>query len=190
MKWLKSKSEKEEWFEKRLNNHIDLVQKYIKRIEKAYPEKFKGLIEQCENHDASKFKEPERAPYIEISWRHKHDNYDSYKTPGDLTKEDENQATLHHITENKHHPEYWCDRKENLLNKEDRDDIPDEIVDATKMPNKYIAEMCADWSAMSEELGKNTPREWADKNIGKRWKFVPKQKELIYEILDKIWEKK
>ena len=55
-----------------------------------------------------------------------------------------------------------------------------------KMPLLYIAEMVADWMAMSEE--KNTcPYEWADKNIGVRWNFTDKQKEFIYNILDKCW---
>ena len=179
--------EMEDWFEKRLNNHISLVQKYAKKIEECYPEKFEGLIEQVENHDASKFEEPERTPYISISWRHKQDDYESYKTLGDLTKEDENQATLHHITHNKHHPECWCDREEDLLNEDDRDGIPDEIVDATDMPDKYIAELCSDWIAMGEELG-NSAKDWADKNIGTRWDFTDEQQELIYELIDKVEE--
>jgi len=39
---------------------------------------------------------------------------------------------------------------------------------------------------MSEEKG-NTPQTWADKNVNIRWKFNDKQKELIYKILNSIW---
>jgi hypothetical protein len=47
--------------------------------------------------------------------------------------------------------------------------------------------MCADWCAMSEELGTNSPKNWADKNVNIRWKFSPRQVKLIYDIIDKIW---
>jgi len=48
---------------------------------------------------------------------------------------------------------------------------------------------CADWAAMSEEKGTNTPQGWAGKNINKRWKFTKDQEYLIYDILDNIWDK-
>ncbi len=40
--------------------------------------------------------------------------------------------------------------------------------------------------AMSEEKG-GTPKNWADKNVNVRWKFTDKQKDLIYELIEKIW---
>ena len=108
-------NEKEDYFIDRTNKHIALVKKAITKIVKAYPES-KELLDRAAIHDASKFKEPERTPYISITWRHKLENeegeYDpynnkGYKTPGKLTKEDENKATMIHITTNSHHPEYW-----------------------------------------------------------------------------------
>jgi len=39
------------------------------------------------------------------------------------------------------------------------------------MPDIAIAEMIADWQAMSEELKKNSAREWFDKQKDVRWHF-------------------
>jgi len=61
------------------------------------------------------------------------------------------------------------------------------MVDAMKMDNLDIAEMVCDWCAMSEERG-NTPMQWADKNVNVRWKFTDEQKDLIYDLMNKIWE--
>ena len=112
--------EKEQHFTNRTNKHIGLVGEAIVKIVEAYPE-FKDLLSRAKTHDASKFVEPERTPYIEISWRHKLENeegeYDpynnkGYKTPGTLTKDDENKATERHICMNRHHPEYWTKEAE------------------------------------------------------------------------------
>jgi hypothetical protein len=170
----------------RTNRHIDLVRKYCKKIADYDPTRFEELISQGEHHDASKLKEPEKTPYISITWRHKFDNYKSYKTPGSLTKEDENRATLHHILNNPHHPEYWLkDKSEASLNQKDRNK-PGKIVDATLMNDIAIAEMVADWAAMGKELG-NNPKDWADKNVNVRWKFNKHQVDLIYELIKNIW---
>ena len=45
--------------------------------------------------------------------------------------------------------------------------------------------MVADWSAMSEELGSET-KDWADKNVNVRWEFTDEQRDLIYELIDKV----
>ena len=74
----------------------------------------------------------------------------------------------------------------NLINREDRDKPPKEMVDGTKMPDMAIAEMVCDWQSMSDELKKNTTREWADRNINVRWKFNENQTKLIYDIIESI----
>ena len=95
-----------------------------------------------------------------------------------------NEATFHHIKSHRHHPEFW-DESVTIkdLNKDDRD-RPSEgrIVDGTKMPLTYVAAMCADWFAMSEELGGH-PNDWASKNINVRWKFNEEQINLIYDLI-------
>lgn len=178
--------EMEDWFEERTNRHINLVKKYAKLVEEYDPIKYKGIINQVENHDASKFEEPERTPYIKLTWKHKFDNYKSYKIPNKLDDEEINKATLHHVLNNNHHPEKWQDKQKDLINKQDRDKPPKEIVDGTKMPDMQLIEMFCDWSAMSEELKKNTVKEWADKNINIRWKFTDDQKDLIYDLINNV----
>ena len=187
----RSSNEKEDHFVNRTNKHIALVKKACIKIVEAYP-KFKDLLDRAEIHDASKFKEPERTPYIEISWRHKLENakgdYDpyigkGYQTPGKLTKDDENKATMHHILSNSHHPEYHLEDKSDAnINAEDRNKS-DKVVDASRMPDLDIAEMIADWVAMSEELKTNTAREWYNKQNGVRWDFSKHQEALIDNLV-------
>jgi len=67
-------------------------------------------------------------------------------------------ATIHHITVSPHHPEYWDENfDEEKFNKNDRDGVPEQIVDATKMPLIRITEMVADWFAVPEERN-SSPR--------------------------------
>ncbi len=98
-----------------------------------------------------------------------------------------NKATLHHIKNNKHHPEYWDDEFDiDNFNLEDRDSLPLIPVDARNMPLLYLCEMIADWFAMSEELNSDVT-DWADKTINKRWLFNDTQIELIYELISDIF---
>lgn len=173
------------WFEKRTKRHIELVQKYCNKINKYDSKRFNNIIERGEEHDASKYEEPEKTPYIYISWDYKcKDDNKKFDLP-DGMKEKMTQASEHHVHNNKHHPEYWSDEKE-TINREDRDK-PKKLIDATKMPEIDIAELCADWCAMSEEKN-NSPKDWADKNINKRWKFNDKQTKLIYELIEEIFD--
>lgn len=180
-----TQEEKEHWFMERTGNHVDLVNQAIKKIALENFNEFdvSELIKNGEDHDKSKFEEPERTPYLDISWRHKLDNYKSYKKPGTLNKEDENKATLHHIKNNTHHPEYWLeDKSEANVSVGDRDKS-DKCVDASRMPPIAIAEMVSDWQAMSEELKKNTARQWYNKQKDVRWHFNEEQDRLIDKLL-------
>jgi len=181
--------EKEQWFEERTNKHIGLVKKAAEKIATHNPEfrEFDGteLVHKVANHDASKFKEPERTPYIELTWQHKTQGR-KYETPGTIKEKDINDATLHHIINNKHHPEYWNKEEANIDSK-DRDKSV-KCLDVTKMPNLAIAEMIADWQAMSEELGTSTARDWFNKQKDVRWHFNEHQVKLIDKLL-KVFEK-
>jgi hypothetical protein len=186
--------EMEKYFIDRTNTHIDLVKKAAEKIAQTGYVDGAELMNQVANHDASKLEEPERTPYVSISWRHKLENEQGefdpinskgYQTPGMLAKEDENTATLHHITTNSHHPEFH-NKEEANISKEDRDKS-DKPIDASKMPDLDIAEMVADWQAMAEELKKNTAREWFNKVREERWHFTPEQEALIDKLL-KVFE--
>lgn len=181
--------EMEKWFEDRTARHISLVQKYCKKIEETFPGRFRNIVERGRLHDRSKYGTNEKEPYIFLSWHYRcKDKGIGWKMP-DGMQEKVDQATYHHITNerNSHHPES-CSRTEiPVTNCSDRS-APKEIVDATEMKNEELAEMSADWMAMSDEKSTN-PIDWADKNVNVKWKFTPEQKDLIYEILNAVWDK-
>jgi hypothetical protein len=54
------------------------------------------------------------------------------------------------------------------------------------MPQDSIIEMCADWCAMSEELGDN-PVDFMNKAFKTKFKFTPDQKKLIRKTIQKMW---
>lgn len=174
------------WYKKRTENHINLVRKYCKKIHEVYGDRFDEILERAKIHDQSKYEDPEIIPYIFITWDYKcKDENVEFNIPEDI-QDKMNEATEHHVKSNSHHPEYHSYQEE-IINREDRDKPPKELIDATSMPELDLVEMCADWSAMSEEKG-GTPMEWADKNVNVRWKFTEDQVDLIYEVLNNIWE--
>jgi hypothetical protein len=165
--------EQEKYFEDRTNRHMEMVKDNAQKIASALPE-FSQLLGIVQYHDKSKFAEPERTPYVAMTWNKKCKNEGvPYQYP-DGMKEKIEAAIIHHMVSNPHHPEYY--------NKEQAN----QIVDATKMPDIAVAEMVADWQAMGEEFG-NTAREWFNKMNGKRWKFSPHQEQLIDKLL-KVFE--
>lgn len=173
--------EMQSWFEQRTNRHISLVQKYCKLIAASDLIRFKDLIARGREHDRSKLQEPERTPYVHVTWHYKmKDAGKEYKVPDELLGK-MNDATLHHVQHNPHHPEYYSGSRDDI-NRNDRDKPPAVAIDATKMTDLDIAEMVADWLAMGEEKGTKA-KAWADKNIGARWKFTPEQTELIYKLI-------
>ena len=181
-----------DWFHQRTGDHIGTVQAYCRKIAKEFPE-FAELIERGEKHDASKYKDPEIDPYIYTTWKYKCKDdgmdFEDCNPPEDMDDKMQ-EATLHHIFNNKHHPEYHLPKSKqtkDVLNEGDRDATPDSIVDATNMERIDISEMVADWCAVSKERG-SSPKGWADKNVNVRWKFTDDQKDLIYELIDGVWE--
>lgn len=196
-------SEMRQWYEDRTARHIDLVKKYCRLIDIYETARFNHGFEvitdpsfggsgirlsEMECHDKSKLEEPERTPYIYISWQYKmKDEKKEFQPPADI-KEMMSRATFHHIKYNPHHPEAWDDS----VKLQDRDSINRDkpiswtVTDASKMPDFYIAEMVADWMAISEEKGTSV-KDWADKNVNIRWKFTEQQTALIYELISEVW---
>lgn len=177
--------EMKDFFDKRTRKHIDLVKKYAQKIADINPD-LSGVVEQASTHDDSKYEEPEHTPYLYITWDYKcKDEGKDFQIPDGIK---DNDATLHHIKHNRHHPEFHDEGSgESSLNRNNRDEAPERATDAFKMTDIDIAEMVADWCAMSEEKG-NSPQSWADKNVNKRWNFNDKQVDLIYKLMDDIWE--
>jgi hypothetical protein len=175
-----SKVEKEQYFRDRTNKHIGLVQNAAAKIVAAYPE-FADLLTMCRHHDASKFCEPECSPYVELTWQHKQDGHKNYQTPGAISDEKINQATMHHVLNNTHHPEHWNQANAGIDPSNRNKGV--KCISAAAMPPLAIAEMVADWQAMSEELRTNTAREWYNKQKGVRWNFSAEQDKLIDKLL-------
>lgn len=178
-----------DWYEQRTKKHISFVSEFCNKLAEK-DKRFSELKQRAKVHDDSKFEEPEMSAYIWTTWKYKckddkldFEDFDPPENIDDLMLE----ATIHHVVSNSHHPEYHATDQENVINQENRDKPPEKMVDATKMPELDIAEMCCDWAAMSKERG-GSPKDWAKKNVNVRWKFNKEQEDLIYEVLDLIWE--
>jgi Family of unknown function (DUF5662) len=184
--------EMKDYFLMRTRAHLFLVHKYHNKIARLNYDLVDNdlLNKERDEHDQFKFSEPEYSPYLFITWSY----YCQRKNiPFELTEEIKDkmhEATFHHIKNHRHHPEYWdtkCDMT--CLNKDNRDKPSDDkIVNGTQMPCTYLAAMVADWCAMSEEMGTNSPKDWADANINIRWKFDSYQVNFIYELISEVWK--
>ena len=184
---IKITQEMENQFTNRTKKHINFV---VRFYEIYYTRMKKALPRQDLYHDVSKFKEPERTPYIYITWNYYcKDRGIAFELTPELNKV-LNMATNHHVKNNGHHPEFWYKNKEvNLIPLDDRDKFDPSAIPTIVIPymdHDYMVEMCADWCAMSKEKGTN-PFDWANKVLGKRWKFPPDETKEIYEILKVIW---
>jgi len=176
------------YYHERTARHINLVKQNGYNVIKHLPMNMKmknELAANLQKHDMSKFEDPEKTPYILITWRY-HVLEDEFRRLN-LTKEilaDMSDITEYHVKNNKHHPDYWDDTiTSNFLNPKDRDAPGEKVINATKMPLVSIIEMVCDWFAVGQERG-NTAREWAGRSIGIRWAFTEPQKIFIYNIID------
>jgi hypothetical protein len=174
-----------EFFEKRTERHINLVKKYAQKIADTNPD-LVGVVKQASEHDASKYEAPEHEPYLYITWDYKcKDEGKDFEIPDNIKDSD---ATLHHVQNNRHHPEFHdSGSNDESINRDDRDAKPERATDATGMNDVDVAEMVADWCAMSEEK-ESSPKTWAENNVNERWNFNDDQVELIYKLIDDIWD--
>lgn len=167
-------------YHERLDKHIAFTQDALKVVQQAHPD-WKLVFE----HDYSKKEEPELTPYIWITWNYlQKDLKKDFKYPEGV-EATTRAATFHHITTNRHHPEYWAPYFKDNIDPNDRDKAVAAVV-VTRMPDEAVGEMVADWVAMGRERG-NTARAWYDKVNGKRFTFSEHQKKLIDGLL-KLFE--
>ena len=176
----------QDWFDYRTKRHIQLVENNLLKISYLNLSDIDNNVLNSEitYHDQSKFKFPEKDPYVYTVWKYRQDELgNSYDIPSDMVDKTR-EATFHHIRYNRHHPEYW-DKSVTIdcLNPMDRDKPGKPTVDGTLMPPSYIAAMVADWLAVSQEKGTSIHK-WAEDNVNKRWKFTPKQVNLINALLN------
>lgn len=172
-------------FFERTERHRSLVAKYLRKAAPVFisPE---DAVSMGKNHDSSKYVYPELIPYVLINRSYFLKDAGLSTALVDQFSDQMNEATLHHIVHNPHHPEYWCPEVPSL-NRKNRDEVPDRIVDATKMERWAMVEMVADWCAMSEERG-TSPFDWYNKNVGKRWKFTTDQCTIIHMMIVEMWD--
>lgn len=151
-----------EQFIKRTKQHINLVNKYAAKLGLNYAD-----------HDSSK---------LTLLL----DNYCVFSKPNPTQEEQAklDKCTLFHIKNSTHHPEYWTST--DLTGFTRKNFTPNGPIDATKMPDEFIVEMCCDWCACSEEFD-NTPFEWFNKVNQTRWIFNQHQQHFILYTLKQIW---
>lgn len=153
-----------DFYEKRTREHIHRVSKNLSVIAQKRKDLNRAeLLRRGKIHDKSKYLPKEYEPYIWLTWWHKEKNAGrKFEYPSGM-EEKVRKATKHHITSNPHHPEYHNSPKD--------------------MSNIDIAEMVADWAAMSQELG-DSLKKWADNNVNKKWHFTKEQTKLIYDLVE------
>lgn len=153
-------------FYRRTNNHIYLVRENLYLWSEKYPNLSVELYERGYLHDRSKFNEPERTPYIWRTWQSYCTlNNIPFQYPKDMEKQ-VRDAIFHHITHNRHHPEWHPD--------------PDEM---TKID---LIEMVCDWTAMGQEFGDKSAMGWADRVLGRRFHFSARKCDLIRDYIKEM----
>ncbi len=165
---------KSELFFKRTLEHIERVKNNALVIYKYDPIRFKLILDQADSHDASKFKEPEFTPYVQLSYYYMCKREGKRCETNPELKERIKDAVFHHIKNNRHHPEYFFDGT--------LKERSGQVIDAIKMPSISIAEMLCDWMAMSQEFD-NSVTDFADSVVNKKYIFSPNQVNLIYELI-------
>jgi hypothetical protein len=155
------------FYERRTNEHIERVRRCLTLLADVtdYSEE---LIERAKLHDASKFGTEERIPYVWLTEYHRcRRNGDSFEYPEGIA-ERVKLAINHHVTSNRHHPEFHTD--------------PNDMSDVD------MIEMVCDWTAMAQEFGQDggSARGWADKTIGKRVVFNADKRRFIYQMIEEL----
>jgi hypothetical protein len=77
-------------------------------------------------------------------------------------------AIHHHLTSNRHHPEFHSDPND--------------------MSEVDLIEMACDWTAMAQEFGQDggSARGWAAKTVGKRIGFNADNQRFIYQMIEEL----
>ena len=136
-------------FERRTAEHIARVRRCLEAVaaETAHADELRA---RAAVHDASKLGPHERTPYVWLTEFHRcRRNGESFAYP-DGVEEQSARPIRHHVTTNRHHPEYHAD--------------------VNAMSDVDLIEMVCDWTAMAEEFDQDggSARGWADKTIGSR----------------------
>ncbi len=153
------------FYERRTNEHIERVRRCL-TVMALLTEHADELYERARVHDASKFGPEERIPYIWLTEFHRCRRTGEPFSYPDGMEERVRSAISHHVSVNRHHPEFHAH--------------PNEMTDVD------LIEMVSDWTAMSQEFGQDcgSARGWADKTIGQRVEFNDERREFVYRMID------
>lgn len=156
--------EMKDFFDRRTRDHIARVKNNLSILADA------GFIGHDEatvrglNHDYTKYGDDLKEPYVWLTWFHRNGKDASIYPEG--VEDEVEVATDKHVSSEPHHPEYYTN--------------------ASEMSSDDIAEMVADWTAMSQELDSNI-YEWVSKQKDKV-AFTTAQWKIVDEMVDTIVE--
>ena len=157
------------FFERRTREHIERVQRCLETLAVVTPHGDE-LRDRARVHDASKFGPEERVPYIWLTEYHRcRRSGEPFAYPEGM-KEQVRRAIDHHVTTNRHHPEFHADPND--------------------MSNVDLIEMICDWTAMAQEFDEagGSALAWAERTIGKQVQFSDERRPFIFatiELLDR-----
>lgn len=157
-----------ERFKWRTRDHISRVAANLHRVAQVFDAHSEELSGRAKVHDASKFGPVERIAYAWLTEFHRcRRSGEEFAYPEGVQAHVE-RAICHHVTSNRHHPEYHSDPND--------------------MSEVDLIEMVCDWSAMAQELGQDgsSARSWADKTIGTRILFNAENTALVYRIIAEL----
>jgi hypothetical protein len=155
------------FYERRTSEHIERVRRCLKLLV-AVTDHGEELIERGKSHDASKFGPEERTAYIWLTEYHRcRKSGKPFEYP-DGVAERVKFAIHHHVTSNRHHPEFHAD--------------PNDMSDVD------LIEMVCDWTAIAQEFDQDggSARAWADKTVGKRVAFNAQKRRFIYQMIQEL----
>jgi hypothetical protein len=150
---MEEKSEKEviEKGKKKIQNHIDKVKALMNKMAKA-------IVRRGEDHDKSKFNEPELTLMTKYLDDMKETKYNSPEHK-ELMKKIE-PAREHHYKENSHHPEHYKNGIKGM-----------DLLD--------LFEMVCDWKVASEQNNKDGSIEQSIKENQKRFSYGDELKQIL-----------
>lgn len=155
------------FFKRRTNEHIERVRRCLTLLADG-SEHRDELLERARVHDASKFGVEERIPYVWLTEFHRcRRSGEAFEYPAGIA-EQVSRAIQHHVTSNRHHPEFHAD--------------PNDMSDVD------LIEMVCDWTAMAQEFGQDagSARGWADKTVGKRVVLNDAKRRFIYRVIEEL----
>ena len=166
-----TREEAEKQYKEYLEGHIGNVGKVLELLYNLdidfvvdNIDKLRSIVSE---HDKSKYDEPEWSAYL-------HHFYPTNDEESMMEEEFDN-AVKHHITNNKHHWNYWCDENNNLIDNIDEEEY-----------KLYTIERICDWTAMAAQHSEEPTAYW---NVNKEFIIQPDYAtNMCDEILNKLPE--